>query len=81
MSPPAAKLPGSGVSKDEIVRVRTDGSQQVRRLPHHRSVFREYRDGPRACISRDGRFILHTSNWEGQGRQVFILKVPPLPKG
>jgi len=70
------KLPNSGAFKNEIVQVKTDGSRQIRRLAHHRSVFRSYWDSPRACISRDGRFITYTSNWEGRGRQVFILRVP-----
>jgi hypothetical protein len=75
------KLPSSGVFQNEIVQVATDGSQQVRRLAHHRSVFREYWDSPRANISRDGRFVVFTGNWEGTGqRDVFILKVPPVPE-
>jgi len=72
----ANKLPGSGAFRNEIVQVKTDGSQQVRRLAHHRSVYRGYWDSPRACISRDGRFITYTSNFEGRGRGVFILRVP-----
>lgn len=73
------KLPSSGVFKNEIVQVATDGSGRVRRLAHHRSVFKSYWDSPRANISRDGRFIVFTSNWEGTGqRDVFILKVPPM---
>jgi hypothetical protein len=73
------KLPSSGIFKDEIVRVSTDGKQTVRRLAHHRSVVKQYWDSPRANISRDGRFVTYTSNWEGTGqRDVFILKVPPL---
>jgi len=73
-------LPSSGVFKNEIVQVATDGSQRVRRLAHHRSAFQgAYRNSPRADISRDGRFVVFTSNWEGTGqRDVFVLKVPPL---
>ncbi len=71
------KLPSSGVFRNEILLVATDGSQRVRRLAHHRTVFREYWDSPRANISRDGRFVLFTSNWGGKDRRdVFILKVP-----
>jgi len=72
------KLPSSGVFRNEIVQVATDGSQRVRRLAHHRTVFKEYWDSPRACISRDGRFVVFTSNWGGRARRdAFILKVPP----
>jgi hypothetical protein len=71
------KLPSSGVFRDEIVQVAADGSGRVRRLAHHRSVVREYWDSPRANISRDGRFVIFTSNWEGTGqRDVFLLEVP-----
>jgi len=73
------KLPSSGIFKNEIVQVATDGSGRVRRLAHHRSVFKSYWDSPRANISRDGRFIVFTGNWEGTGqRDVFILKAPPM---
>jgi hypothetical protein len=42
-------------------------------------VVKEYWDSPRANISRDGRFVIFTSNVEGRGqRDVFILKVPPI---
>lgn len=69
-------LPSSGIFRNEIVQVATDGSDRVRRLAHHRSVFNSYWDSPRANISPDGRFIVFTSNWEGTGqRDVFILKV------
>ena len=72
-------LPSSGIFRNEIVQVATDGSDRVRRLAHHRSVFKSYWDSPRANISRDGRFIVFTSNWEGTGqRDVFILKVLPM---
>jgi len=73
------KLPSSGVLKNEILQVSTDGKQRVRRLAHHRSVVKQYWDSPRATISRDGRFVVFTSNWEGTGqRDVFILKVPSM---
>lgn len=72
-------LPQSGIFRNEIVQVATDGSQRVRRLAHHHSVFGgQYWNSPRANISRDGRFVVFTSNWEGSGqRDVFILQVPP----
>ena len=70
-------LPSSGVFRNEILLVRIDGSQRVIRLAHHRTVYREYWDSPRANISRDGRFAVFTSNWGGSNRRdVFILKVP-----
>ncbi len=69
---------GNGAFHDEILQVKTDGSGAIRRLAHHRSRYGEYYDSPRANISRDGKFIAYTSNWEGSGRRdVFILKVPP----
>jgi len=76
-------LPSSGVFRNEIVQVATDGSQRVRRLAHHRSGFAgQYWNSPRANISRDGRFVVFTSNWEGTGqRDVFILRVPPVIHG
>lgn len=73
------KLPSSGLFMNEIVQVASDGSRRVRRLAHHRSVFKSYWDSPRANISRDGRFVVFTSNWEGTDqRDVFILKVPAM---
>ena len=68
-----------GPFRNEIFEAATDGSQRVRRLAHHRSIFRDYWDTPRANISRDGRFIAFTSNWGGAPRRdVFIIKVPPM---
>lgn len=71
----ANTLPSDGVFRNEILLVATDGSQRVRRLAHHRTVFREYWDSPRANISQDGRFVVFTSNWGGRSRQdVFIVR-------
>lgn len=70
-------LPSSGIFRNEILLVATDGSQRVRRLAHHRTVFKEYWDSPRANISRDGRLVVFTSNWGGRSRRdVFIARVP-----
>jgi len=67
---------GDGLFHREIVQVATDGSQKVRRLAHHRSVFAGYYDAPRANASRDGCFVAFTSNWGGSGRwDVFILNL------
>jgi hypothetical protein len=68
-----------GPFRNEILQASTDGSQKVRRLAHHHSVYRDYWDSPRANISRDGRFIAFTSNWGGVSRRdVFIIRVPPI---
>ncbi len=73
----ANTLPSSGIFRNEILLVATDGSQRVRRLAHHRTVFKEYWDSPRANISRDGRFVVFTSNWGGRSRRdVFVVMVP-----
>lgn len=68
-----------GPFRNEIFQASTDGSQRVRRLAHHHSVYRDYWDTPRADISRDGKFIAFTSNWGSTSRRdVFIIKVPPM---
>lgn len=66
-----------GPFRQEIFQASTDGSQNVRRLAHHRSVYRDYWDTPRANISRDGKFVAFTSNWgSAVRRDVFIIRVP-----
>lgn len=66
-----------GPFRNEIFQASTDGSQRVRRLAHHHSLYRDYWDTPRADISRDGRFVAFTSNWGSSTRRdVFIIKVP-----
>jgi hypothetical protein len=68
----------SGLFRREILQVTTDGSQRLRRLAHHYSIFRNYQDTPRANISRDGRFIAFSSNWGGRARQdLFVLRITP----
>jgi hypothetical protein len=70
----------SGLFRREILQVTTDGSQRLRRLAHHYSIFRNYQDTPRANISRDGRFIAFSSNWGGRARQdLFVLRITPAP--
>src|SRR5205085_4543313 len=77
----ANSLPNSGLFKNELLLVATDGSQRVRRVAHHHSVYRDYWDMPRADISRDGQFAIFTSNWGSSSRRdVFIVKIPP-PSG
>ncbi len=75
---------GSGVSSpfdNEVFQVATDGSGDVRRIAHHRSVFNDYYDAPFANISRDGRFVAFSSNWGNASgrRDVFIALIPPAP--
>lgn len=79
---PKASTPG--VFHGEIFMAATDGSGQVRRLCHHRVIYKSYWDCPMANPSRDGRFVIFGSNWGGSDRRdVFILKVPEqfVPKG
>lgn len=71
----------NNVMEDELVQVSTDGSQRVRRLAHHQSIFTgDYYQSPRANISRDGRFVAFSSNWGGRNRNdLFIVEIPPAP--
>ena len=71
---------GSAVSApfdNEIFQVKTDGSGQVRRIAHHRSVFNDYVDAPFANISKDGRFVAFSSNWGNANgrRDVFVARI------
>jgi hypothetical protein len=70
---------GAGPFHREIYQVATDGSQRVRRLAHHRSLYSSYYDSPRANISRDGRLAAFTSNWGGSRRDAFLVRIPPAP--
>jgi hypothetical protein len=87
---------------DEIVAVQTDvgdGGAEVWRFAHHRSDVRSDTDPeatsfwyiPRANVSRDGRWVLFTSNWEKtlgtdpkgaageKARQdVFLMRLPAI---
>lgn len=66
----------AGVFHNEIILVKTDGSESLKRLLHHHSVYKDYWDTPRANISRDGRFVAFTSNWGGRARRdLFIARV------
>ena len=83
---PSINLPRTGVFKDEILQVALDGSGRVRRICHTRSAIDQKTDTtgywamPKPTISRDGRFIAFTSNWEKSGRfDVFIARVTPAP--
>ncbi|MGB7157934.1 MAG: hypothetical protein WBD40_07695 [Tepidisphaeraceae bacterium] len=70
----------TGPFLNEIFMVATDGSGRVIRMAHHRSNFfnpYDYWDWPMANSSRDGRFIVFTSDWANTGqRDVFILRTP-----
>ena len=83
-------LTNSGLFKNEIFQVSTDGMQNVRRLAHHHSDFlsdynangggNAYWSSPKASISKDGNWIVFTSNWGSTTRKdVFILKNPQIP--
>lgn len=66
----------AGVFHNEVMLVKTDGSESLRRLLHHHSIYREYWDSPRANISRDGRFVAFTSNWGGRARRdLFVARI------
>jgi len=84
---PSVLLPESGVFEDEIIQVATDGSQRFRRLLHTRSSIDNesnttgYWAMPKPTISKDGRFIAYTSNWEKSGRyDLFIARIEPAPR-
>ncbi len=77
----------TGAFENEVMQVAMDGSQRIRRLFHHRSQIDNlsettgYWAVPKPTISRDGRFIAFTSNWEKSGRyDLFISKIDPAPR-
>ena len=86
---PAYNTPGyayeTGAFEDEIMQISMDGSQRIQRLLHHRSSIKNttatngYWAVPKPTITRDGRFIAFTSNWEDSiGRyDLFIAKIDP----
>jgi hypothetical protein len=81
---PDINLPDSGVFEDEIIQVALDGSQRIRRICHtrcsidNRSPATGYTATPKPTISKDGRFIAFTSNWEKSGRyDLFIARIEP----
>ncbi|HEU4593788.1 MAG TPA: DUF4214 domain-containing protein [Pyrinomonadaceae bacterium] len=85
---PAVTLPDYGVFEDEILQIALDGSGQVRRLCHTRSRIDNrsnttgYWAMPKPTVSKDGRFIAFTSNWENSiGRyDLFIAVINPAPQ-
>ncbi len=84
---PSITLPRTGVFKDEILQAALDGSGRVRRICHTRSSIDNrtnttgYWAMPKPTISKDGRFIAFTSNWDNSGRyDLFIAKIDPAPR-
>jgi hypothetical protein len=76
----STSTPRNGAFHNELFQVATDGSQRVRRLLHHRSVYRDYWESPRANISRDGRFVAFSSTWGDSGRiDLFVARIDPAP--
>ena len=77
-----ASVPQSQL-REEVFLVSLDGLQTYRRLFHHRSkrnpATPEYTDSPRANISRDGRFVAFSSNWETSNvrKDLFIASIVP----
>ena len=84
-----------GIFEDEILQVTLDGSHRFRRIAHTRSdvaadepqtgeIMPDDSNGywamPKPTISKDGRYIAFSSNWENSGRlDLFILRVPRAP--
>jgi hypothetical protein len=80
-------LPSGGIFADEIYQVATDGTQSVRRLCHTQSNYlaqsggNAYWSSPRANISRNGKYVVFTSNWGSSTRtDVFVVKIPQAPQ-
>ncbi|MEA2205823.1 MAG: hypothetical protein QOE77_2599 [Blastocatellia bacterium] len=76
----------TGAFENEVMQIAMDGSQRIRRLFHHRSEVDNLSETtgywaiPKPTISRDGRFIAFTSNWEKSGRyDLFIAKIDAAP--
>ena len=67
--------------ENEIVQVSLDGTNQVRRIAHHRSQWKHYHDQPNANISRDGQFVAFSSNWGNSSgrRDLYVVKIPIAP--
>jgi len=83
---PSVTVAGTGVFTDQIMQLALDGSGRWRRICYTRSSIDNRSDTtgywamPKPTISRDGRFIAFTSNWEKSGRfDVFIAQISPAP--
>ena len=84
---PSSTFPSTGIFRDEIFQVALDGSGRVRPICHTRSSIDNKTDTtgywamPKPTISKDGRFIAFTSNWEKGGRyDLFIARIDPAPR-
>lgn len=73
----------SGALQGEILQISTSNPNAIRRLAHHYSLVLNQNLGtngywaiPKPTISRDGRFVVFTSNWGNMGRtDAFIVVV------
>ncbi|HEX7415356.1 MAG TPA: T9SS type A sorting domain-containing protein [Bacteroidia bacterium] len=85
--PYAVTTPNTGYYLNEILQVSTDGQRKVKRLAHHHTDFiadynanggnNAYWSSPKASISKDGKWVVFTSNWGSTTRKdVFVLKIP-----
>ena len=77
----AGGSPNNKTMQDEIFQIATDGSQKVRRITDHHStgaLNTNYYNQPRANISKDGGFVVWTSNWNGR-RDVYLADIPSAP--
>jgi len=74
-------LTSTGLFKNELFLVSTDGQSLVKRICHHHSTLAgQYWNSPRADISRDGKFVAFTSNWgDSKRRDVFIVSLEDSP--
>jgi hypothetical protein len=79
-------LPDYGLYEDEILQVALDGTGRVRRVCHTRSRVLNrteadnYWAAPKPTVSRDGRFVAFTTNWEASGRtDLLIARIDPAP--
>jgi hypothetical protein len=87
---PAETGSETNVFDDELIQIATDGSQRIRRLAHtrtrvdNRTETGGYWATPKPTISRDGRYVAFTSNWENSiGRYDLVIakiEAPPAPR-
>ncbi len=68
--------PPDNYLRQEIFLIRTNGSGEVQHICHHYSNVTDYWSSPRANISRDGKYIAFTSNWNASLLHLFVVQVP-----
>lgn len=74
-----SKVAAGGVPfYQEVVALRTDGSGEIRRIVHTRSMKSDYRSEAQASPSPDGSQVIWSSNW-GQGGAPVASYVARLP--